>query len=95
MMRAMLGLAVALSVMLSGVPAGATGGHGQGVWRQERSVFPRPHDPWRQWGRAQRGPEPHDPSFHHPGHRPPPVWVPGYWAWDGVRWIWVQGHWRW
>ena len=24
---------------------------------------------------------------------PPPVWVPGFWAWDGFEWVWVQGHW--
>ena len=24
---------------------------------------------------------------------PPPVWVPGFWAWDGFEWVWVPGHW--
>lgn len=24
---------------------------------------------------------------------PQPVWVPGFWQWDGFQWIWVPGHW--
>lgn len=24
---------------------------------------------------------------------PQPVWVPGFWWWDGFQWIWVPGHW--
>lgn len=26
---------------------------------------------------------------------PPPgaVWVPGFWHWDGFRWVWVPGRW--
>lgn len=40
-------------------------------------------------------------GFHHPHFRsifigvhpvPHAVWVPGFWHWDGVRWVWVPGH---
>ncbi|MET0850657.1 MAG: hypothetical protein ABW020_05955 [Candidatus Rokuibacteriota bacterium] len=42
--------------------------------------------------------------FVHPGfhvytpyvrHQVGPVWVPtpGYWAWDGWRWVWATGYW--
>ena len=24
-----------------------------------------------------------------------PVWVPGFWAWNGVGWVWVPGRWAW
>lgn len=24
-----------------------------------------------------------------------PVWIPGFWRWDGVGWVWVTGHWAW
>ncbi len=24
---------------------------------------------------------------------PQPVWVAGFWAWDGFGWVWVPGHW--
>lgn len=24
---------------------------------------------------------------------PPPVWVPGFWWWNGFQWLWVPGHW--
>ncbi len=22
------------------------------------------------------------------------AWVPGYWHWDGVRYVWIAGHWE-
>ncbi|MBI3628202.1 MAG: YXWGXW repeat-containing protein [Candidatus Rokubacteria bacterium] len=22
-----------------------------------------------------------------------PVWVPGFWTWDGFEWVWVPAHW--
>jgi len=22
-----------------------------------------------------------------------PVWVPGFWSWNGATWVWVPGHW--
>jgi len=28
-----------------------------------------------------------------PPAAPGAVWTPGYWAWDGYRYIWVQGRW--
>jgi hypothetical protein len=27
--------------------------------------------------------------------QPTPVWVPGFWAWNGVDWVWVPDHWAW
>jgi len=24
---------------------------------------------------------------------PRPIWIPGFWHWDGFRWVWVPGHW--
>lgn len=24
---------------------------------------------------------------------PRPIWIPGFWHWDGFRWVWVSGHW--
>lgn len=24
---------------------------------------------------------------------PRPVWVPGFWWWDGFQWLWVPEHW--
>ncbi|MFQ5898538.1 MAG: hypothetical protein ACE5JN_09850 [Candidatus Methylomirabilia bacterium] len=26
---------------------------------------------------------------------PRPVWVAGFWHWNGFRWLWVPGHWIW
>jgi hypothetical protein len=23
-----------------------------------------------------------------------PIWVPGFWSWNGVQWVWVADHWR-
>lgn len=23
-----------------------------------------------------------------------PIWVPGFWSWNGVQWVWAPGHWR-
>lgn len=51
-------------------------------------------------------PHPFPPFVFHPGTvvvvRPgkvlvpvSPVWVPGFWRWDGFRWIWVAAHWSW
>lgn len=28
-----------------------------------------------------------------PAPRPGFVWAPGYWTWDGYRYVWVQGRW--
>jgi len=25
---------------------------------------------------------------------PGKVWAPGYWHWDGVRYVWQRGHWE-
>ena len=30
----------------------------------------------------------------YPAHRPGYVWVPGYRAWDGYRYVWHRGHWE-
>lgn len=24
-----------------------------------------------------------------------PVWVPGFWWWNGFQWVWAPGHWSW
>jgi hypothetical protein len=24
-----------------------------------------------------------------------PLWVPGYWAWNGFGWVWMPGYWTW
>ncbi len=24
-----------------------------------------------------------------------PVWVAGFWGWNGFQWVWVPGHWAW
>ena len=29
------------------------------------------------------------PPVPQPGY----VWAPGYWGWDGYRYVWVEGHW--
>lgn len=38
------------------------------------------------------------PPPHEPPRGAPPfadaAWVPGYWHWDGVRYVWVAGHWE-
>ena len=26
---------------------------------------------------------------------PQPVWVPGFWWWEGFQWVWAPGHWAW
>lgn len=42
------------------------------------------------------------PGFAHPYFRPPvhavkplhsPVWVSGFWHWNGFGWVWVPGYW--
>lgn len=54
------------------------------------SAFPRPVDPWQSWGlRAVPSPAPRAVV-----PRAQPVWVPGFWAWDGFSWVWVPPHWR-
>ncbi len=49
-----------------------------------------PHQPFFRPGFAH-------PSFRHPGPGFTPlhsrVWVPGFWHWDGFRWVWVKGFW--
>ncbi len=37
-------------------------------------------------------PAPHYEAY--PAHRPGYVWVPGYRAWDGYRYVWYRGHWE-
>lgn len=66
--------------------------------RPRSSVFPRPSDPWRHWGRAHAptvilppravGVVPHPGAFVKQ-----PVWVQGFWGWNGFGWVWVPGHW--
>lgn len=24
---------------------------------------------------------------------PQPVWIPGFWAWNGFQWVWIPGRW--
>jgi len=75
------------------------------------SVFPKFADPWRHWGVIHHPqpfihPSPH--FFHASPHfflhphapstviiAPQPIWVPGFWAWNGFQWVWVPGHWGW
>lgn len=26
---------------------------------------------------------------------PQPMWVPGFWSWNGFQWVWVPGQWAW
>lgn len=60
------------------------------------SVFPRFVDPWRQWGvpRHSHHVFPHRSStiFVTPAQ---PVWVQGFWGWNGFQWVWVPGYWAW
>jgi hypothetical protein len=103
-MKPLLALVGAVLFALLGPAAGWAG------W-QEPSVFPRPADPWKHWGRgagsvAPGFAHPHGFAagkfFGHPGphipHRWPhrhPVWVPGHWVWTGFGWLWQPGHWAW
>jgi hypothetical protein len=27
--------------------------------------------------------------------KPQPVWIPGFWAWNGFTWVLAPGHWGW
>jgi hypothetical protein len=27
--------------------------------------------------------------------QPSPLWVSGYWAWNGFGWVWMTGYWTW
>ena len=99
-----LALALAAAATLAQRPHRAWASHGGSHFSAAESVFPKPVDPWRHWGKAphhkHRFTHPHG-SFHsHPFKRrviitpvPRAVWVNGYWAWNGFGWVWVPGHW--
>lgn len=61
-------------------------------------VLRTPVDPWNGWGRPAPSASvtyvvPGVPSIVAPA--PQPVWVPGFWAWNGFTWVWVPSHWSW
>lgn len=93
-MKAPLVLAGAFLLALLGPASGWAG------W-QEPSVFPRPADPWKHWGRSHgtlvAPPHPH---FGHPH------WQVSPWHFKSLGWprphrpphrqpVWVPGHWVW
>ncbi|HXG17292.1 MAG TPA: hypothetical protein VNK50_13655 [Calidithermus sp.] len=98
-MKALRGLVAAVLLALA---APATGWAG---WERP-SVFPRPADPWKHWGRGPGAVVIVTPGFVHPHfkhgfhgihprfHRQP-VWIPGQWVWTGFGWAWQPGHWVW
>lgn len=61
-------------------------------WRQRpehRERWDRgDHDGWR------RHPHYYGYEGHVGGWWGPPVYVPGYWAWNGWGWVWIPGYWR-
>jgi hypothetical protein len=86
-MKALRVLTIGVAVLMAG-PVGASD------WPRP-SVFPHPVDPWSHWGRPQapvviapRVVVPHRGAFVHQ-----PVWVQGYWGWNGFSWVWVPGYW--
>lgn len=100
-MKRLLVLASAVLFALLGPVPGWAG------W-QEPSVFPRPVDPWKHWGRPAVVVPGFRPfhgfvdgkGFVHPGvprfwPHAQPVWVPGQWVWTGFGWAWQPGHWVW
>jgi hypothetical protein len=102
-MKTLRVIAVAVLLALLGPASGWAG------W-QEPSVFPRPADPWKHWGRSQvvivTPLHPHFAHPHwsfrgpgwvvpHPGFHRQPVWIPGHWVWTGFGWAWQPGHWAW
>jgi hypothetical protein len=42
---------------------------------------------------VQIGTPPPAPMEYIPQARPGFAWTPGYWAWNGYRYVWVQGRW--
>jgi hypothetical protein len=78
-------MALALLVLTSGTASAD--------WSSEHGAFPRPEDPWQNWGK----PHPTPPHVHpsHPYHvNHYYVWVPAYSWWDGTQWVLVPGYWR-
>jgi hypothetical protein len=82
-----IGAAVVLALMAGPVAASD--------WPRP-SVFPHPVDPWSHWGRAQAPvviAPPRAVVPHHGAFVRQPVWVQGFWTWNGFYWIWIPGHW--
>jgi hypothetical protein len=99
-MKALLVIAAFAATILtfSHEPGWAWGNHG----RSQPSVFPQPADPWSHWGRVHSPTvilSPRAPAVVvRPGavvHSPRPVWVPGFWTWNGFSWVWSPGAWSW
>lgn len=65
-------------------------GHGHHALHGGRCVFIGPGHPFVAHGFGA----------HHNGSTviavhpaPQPVWVPGFWWWNGFQWVWAPGHW--
>jgi hypothetical protein len=92
----LLGLTTILIASVSPGTAAADGGYAARYPHrfEEPSVFPKPRDPWKNWGVRDR-------HLQHPGAPstvavPPSArWVPGYWQWNGYQWLWIPGYWVW
>lgn len=95
-MKALLVIAAcaAATLAFTATPVSAWDHGGQ----PEPSVFPRPSDPWSHWGRVYAPTVIVSPPAVGP-HRGAfvrgPVWVRGFWGWNGYGWVWVPGHWAW
>lgn len=96
-----LALALSLAAGLTLLPGSAEAHHRHHAFHGGCCVFVSPghaffaHDAFR-----HRHFIPH--GFFHRGFGstfvviapvPRPVWVPGFWSWNGSQWVWVPGHW--
>jgi hypothetical protein len=108
-MKALLTIAAAAAATVLALAAGPVPARASDGFHRP-SVFPQPADPWRHWGhprfhkRFDRSRtviiSPRAPGAEsHPGaviiRQRQPVWVQGFWAWNGFGWVWVPGHWIW
>lgn len=84
-------------------------GGNSGQWSGERRMSPGPYwrqpEPRGTWEhRGDRDDWRHHRQWHHGWHHHhgwghagtwwrAPIWVPGYWAWNGWGWVWFPGYW--